>query len=118
MGHQFEGLLSDIDRYGDQLQFRRQLENLQAQYQSELEARSVRYEKVSTALAGQYALREALIGQLRKFDPKNPLIEDQDLQQRVKTAAAQALFNNLDPDGAINFERAREVGRTFKIPGR
>jgi hypothetical protein len=118
MGHQFEGLLSDIDRYGDQLRFRRQLEQIQAEHQAELEARSVRYDEVRTALAGQYALREALIGQLRKFDPKNPLIEDQDLQQRVKAAAAQALFNNPDPDGALNFSRARDVGRTFKIPGR
>jgi hypothetical protein len=107
MSHQFEGMLADIDRYGDQRQFQRRLNEKQNVI-----------DFLKTDLSKLYGVREALMAQLRLHDPKNPLLVDIDLRRRIGEAAAQAFFNTPDPDGVHNYERAREVGRTFKIPGR
>ena len=107
MGHQFEGLLSDIDRYGDQLRFRRRLSAIEKELES-----------LETDLCKLLGVREALIAQLKLLDPQNPLVVDSELRRRIGEAAAHAFYSVPDPDGVRNFDRAREVGRTFKIPGR
>jgi hypothetical protein len=107
MSHQFEGLLADIARYGDQRRFQRQLDTQRQRINS-----------LEEDLCKLFGVREALMAQLRLHDPKNPLLLDVELRRRIGAAAAQAFYNTPDPDGVLNFERAREVGRTFKIPGR
>lgn len=107
MGHQFEGMLADIDRMGDQRQFQREREHYED-----------RIADLRNYLARAYGLREALLVQLKISDPSNPLVQDEDLRERIATSASRAFFANRDPDGTLNFNRAKEVGRTFKIPGR
>ena len=65
------------------------------------------------AYAGTIALRNALACQLGKLDPKNPLLQDIMLIERIRaagTAAYKICGNDLTA--------AREVGNTFKVPGR
>ena len=59
-----------------------------------------------------YGIREALIVQLERYDPNNPVIKDDALVERIKNAAVSA-FRVGSPD----FERAKEAGRTFRVPG-
>lgn len=68
---------------------------------------------MNEANAVNLTLRYALARQLEKVDPQNPLIKDQALVERLKKAGRTAFA--LSPD---TFDGAREVGRTFKIPGR
>ena len=107
MNHQFEGMLSDIDRYGDQLAFEREREQHRTQTS-----------RLYQLLAEAYGVRESLLAQLKAKDPSNPLVVDVELRKRIASTAANVLFSNRDADGRLNFERAKEVGRTFKIPGR
>lgn len=107
MSHQFEGMLADIDRYGDQLQFQRRLN-----------AKEKLLEKLEADICKLYGVREALMAQLQLHDPKNPLLVDIELRRRIGEAAVQAFYSTPDPDGIRNYDRARDVGRTFKIPGR
>lgn len=115
---QFEGFLSDVARVGDALRFQGVMDETEESYRRALSVKSKEIEELTTDLCKLYGVREALMAQLRRFDPQNPLLHDLDLRKRIGTAAAQAFFNNPDPDGVLNYERAREVGRTFKIPGR
>ena len=63
--------------------------------------------------AGLYGHREALLQQLARCDPNNPLIKDESLIQKIKKAAISAfrLGKPLDYGNAIT------VGLTFCIPG-
>lgn len=63
--------------------------------------------------AANYGVRAALAAQVERFDPANPLLKDANLVERVKKAAIAAFHVNGKDFGA-----AREVGRTFSIPGR
>lgn len=74
--------------------------------------------ELEVALARSYGVRAAVYEQLRKFDPGNPLLTDESLRSRIANAAESAFINNPDPDGRLSYDRARDVGRTFKIPGR
>ncbi len=60
-------------------------------------------------LAHRYALQE----QLRTLDPTNPLLIDRQLVERLQAAgsAAYRIAGN-------EWNAARELGRTFKVPGR
>lgn len=107
MGNQFEGFLSDIDRLNDKRAFN-----------AVLEAKDETITDLWEQLSHLYAMREALYGQLRAVDPKNPILVDGSLRKRLCLSAANSFFANPDADGRYNFERAKEVGRTFKIPGR
>ena len=46
-------------------------------------------------------------------DPKNPLLVDESLVHRIKAAAVTGMIA-----AGNHFDGAREVGRTFRIPGR
>ena len=64
--------------------------------------------------AAEYAaMRHALAEQLAVYDPQNPLLKDQILIEKLQSAAVSTLRTN-----DLNFDAVREVGRTFKIPGR
>lgn len=69
-------------------------------------------EQIKQAYAGVIALRNALSEQLKRFDPDNPLLKDLFLQERIRNNAVAAYKTSGD-----NFDAAREVGRTFKVPG-
>lgn len=70
-------------------------------------------EQLSTAYAGNLAVRNVLAKQLFRFDPKNPMLVDQLLVERVKAngAAAYKIFGD-------DYSAARDVGDTFVVPGR
>lgn len=69
--------------------------------------------EMNDAHAGNLGIRCALEEQLRHVDPTSPLLKDTSLIERIKAAAISGFY-------ALNehFDGAREVGRTFKIPGR
>lgn len=69
--------------------------------------------EMNDAHAGNLGIRCALEEQLRYVDPNSPLLKDTSLLERIKAAAISGFY-------ALNehFDGAREVGRTFKIPGR
>jgi hypothetical protein len=74
--------------------------------------------KINTTIAKEnYAaaisIREAAMEQLRKVDPNNPLLKDNMLVERVRSAGTVAFYLNGE-----NFDAAREAGRTFAIPRR
>lgn len=58
-------------------------------------------------------IRQALATQMAMVDPKHPLLVDTSLIERMKKAGVSALRTN-----GLDYEAVREVGRTFKIPGR
>ena len=63
--------------------------------------------------AANLGVRYAFAGQLEKVDPKNPLLSDTMLLERLKEAAIAAFeVSNR------SWDAAREAGRTFPIPGR
>lgn len=70
-------------------------------------------EKMVDSAAEYVVVREALANQLENVDPKNPLLTDRALVERVKAAGVSTLHTTK-----LDFEAVREVGRTFKIPGR
>lgn len=70
-------------------------------------------EEMTLHHAGNLGVRFALSTQLQRADPENPLLRDELLIERIKTAA-RAGFELKGRD----FEGARDVGRTFAIPGR
>lgn len=63
--------------------------------------------------ASNLAMRYSLALQLCMLDPDNPLLKDASLKERIFKAAETAFKISGN-----NFDAAREVGRTFKIPGR
>lgn len=63
--------------------------------------------------AGLLSQREALIRQLRKADPTNPLLTDPTFMERLRVSGRMAFTVTSG-----NMEAAREVGQTFQIPGR
>ena len=63
--------------------------------------------------ASLYGHREALIAQLERYDPNNPLIKDNSLIERIKKSATSA-FRLGKP---LDWGNAKNVGRTFRIPG-
>lgn len=62
--------------------------------------------------AGLYGVRAAVIAQLERYDPSNPVIKDDSLVERIKKAAVSAFRI-----GKQDYVAAKEVGRTFRIPG-
>ncbi len=75
------------------------------------------------ALAGTLALRCALEMQLLRADPDNPLLQDQDLRDRVRRAGQMAFYvatSIKDPGEGDKegFDAAREAGMSFSVPGR
>lgn len=71
--------------------------------------------------AANLALRCALEVQLLRSDPENPLLQDQDLRERVRRAgemAAAILGGDPSPLMPDPFDMAREAGLTFSVPGR
>lgn len=68
--------------------------------------------------ASNLALRCALEMQLLRADPDNPLLQDQDLRERVRRGGAMAV-SMLGEDSVVDpFDMARETGLTFDVPGR
>ena len=69
--------------------------------------------EMNEANGGNLGVRCALEEQLRMVDPKNPLLVDESLVHRIKAAAVTGMIA-----AGNHFDGAREVGRTFRIPGR
>lgn len=70
-------------------------------------------EEMNLANAANLGVRYALANQLAIVDPENPLLNDVSLVERLK-AAAESAFKIAGQ----HFDAARDVGRSFKIPGR
>ena len=70
-------------------------------------------ERMKLAYAGSLALRKALERQLRDLDAINPVIHDYALVERIRLQGESAYKLSGD-----NFDAARDVGKTFAIPGR
>lgn len=104
---QFEGFLNDVARVGDAMRARSAANS----YEREIA-------RLDQALARSYGVRSAAFEQLRKLDPNNPILKDEELRKRIGDAAESAYFSLPGPDGVRHYDRAREVGRAFKIPGR
>lgn len=102
---QFEGMLMDHQVH---------LANRHAQewaaYARELERE---LEEVNGANASNLGVRYALAEQLRRVDPLNPLLVDEPLRNCLMEAAERAFFLE-----GKHFDAARQVGRSFDIPGR
>ena len=81
-----------------------------AEYAGQVEKRAADAED---AIAQNLAIRFALAAQLERIDPDNPILKDTMLLERLKEAGS-SVFAVTDS----NYDAAREVGRTFKIPGR
>ena len=107
MNHQYEGFLNDIARLGDAMRHR-----------NEMDGYEERIDRLRSSLAKAYAVRSAVQEQLRRLDPTNPVLVDIDLRERIAAAGNYAFWNHPDPDGTLNFDRPKDVGETFKIPGR
>lgn len=70
------------------------------------------YDDLVASTAGNLALRYALATALAKLDPTHPLVQDADLRDRIVRHAKHTIVATGD------WDQVREVGRTFKIPGR
>ncbi|WP_371436197.1 hypothetical protein [Polaromonas sp.] len=70
-------------------------------------------DEMNLANAANLGVRYALANQLAIVDPENPLLNDVSLVERLK-AAAESAFKIAGQ----HFDAARDVGRSFKIPGR
>ena len=63
--------------------------------------------------AGIYGHRDALVVQLGRFDPNNPVIKDDSLIEKIKEAAVSAFRNNKP----LYCGNATTAGSSFCIPG-
>ena len=72
-------------------------------------------DETELANAANLSVRYALVEQLKRHDPANPLLTDKSLLERLMSAAKSAFSV---AERAKCFDAARDVGRTFKIPGR
>ncbi|WP_305722584.1 hypothetical protein [Hydrogenophaga sp.] len=70
-------------------------------------------EDIWGANASNLGVRYALAEQLRRIDPANPLLVNEQLRNCLSDAAERAFFLE-----GKNFDAARQVGLTFEIPGR
>ena len=70
------------------------------------------FDRIELGNAANLGSRYALAAQLERHDSKNPLLIDRSLMERLQAAAESAFIN-----GGKDFDAARDVGRTFKIPG-
>jgi hypothetical protein len=110
----WDDFLHDMSRMNDAIGHSNDLRRLQERLRTE----DAEHEKTIMSLVRTYALREAAFAQLECIDPTNPLVVDKNLQASIGAAAQNAFSNHPGPDGVRTYERAREVGRSFKIPGR
>lgn len=91
----------------------RQVADLGKAASDSVQAYRAALDKMQLANASNLTIRYALAKELQKVDPGNPLLNDKMLRERLMEAGAKA-FSISD----LDFDAAREVGRTFKIPGR
>lgn len=108
----WDGLIGDMQRAQDIGRLRRHYEALLENANST----GINNDKVANKMmdlaAGHLSMRGALATQLANYDPKHPLLHDDSLIERIKEAGTSAFrISNLD------FEAARDVGKTFAIPG-
>ena len=105
-----------------------ELQRREAEATSQAEAAARRIERLSAEReelrrwhAANLALRCALEVQLLRADADNPLLQDQDLRDRVRRAGEMAvtMLGEAPEAGAPDpFDMAREAGLTFSVPGR
>lgn len=69
--------------------------------------------EMNEANGANLGLRCAFEEQLRIVDASHPLLKDTSLRERIMDAAVSGMIA-----AGNHFDGAREVGRTFKIPGR
>lgn len=62
--------------------------------------------------AGTLGVRSAGFTQLARYDPENPILKDKSLLERIKKAAISAFKTS-----GLDYNAAREVGSSFRIPG-
>ena len=68
--------------------------------------------EMSVANAANLGVRCALSEQLRRVDPRNPLLNDEAMRERLLQEAGDAFLSERD------FDAARRVGGAFKVEGR
>ena len=109
----WDGFFNDMDNAISQDILRKRYDALleDANQRSERNKASA-YEHMDYA-AENVGVRATLAAQLKNYDPKNPLLTDDSLVDRIKKAAVSA-FRVAE----LDFGAAREVGKTFRIPGR
>ena len=87
----------------------------------QVERLSAEREELRRWHAANLALRCALEVQLLRADADDPLLQDQDLRDRVRRAGEMAvtMLGEAPEAGAPDpFDMAREAGLTFSVPGR
>lgn len=109
----WDGFFNDMDRAVSE-------DILRKQYDSALTAEAEKaahwykaYHEYLDYAAENVGVRSALTAQLKNYDPKNPLLTDESLVQRIKKEAVSAFRV-----AKLSFDASRDVGRTFIIPGR
>lgn len=107
---EFQGMLHDFDATTRAMVA---VNHARQQFSAEAEEWHQQVEALKEANSGNLAIRYALMEALRQYDPKNPLLHDQDLIERM-TAAAYRAVTLTDS----NYDAARVVGLSFEIPGR
>lgn len=106
------GLVSDFENAMDRERLSKHFSALLAQ-KEEIAAHNAELAREMMDLAaGLTGVRSALAAQLEKHDPSHPLLKDVSLVERIKKAAVSA-FRIAER----NLDAARDVGRTFAIPG-
>ena len=68
---------------------------------------------MNQAYASTLAHRNALVEQLKRVDPNNPLLKDAFLVESIRTAGAAAYTLHGE-----SFDAARAAGSAFNVPGR
>lgn len=108
----FDGLLGDMERTIDRERLEKYYGALLAQKEEVAAHNGLVARDMTDHAAGLTGIRSALATQLATFDPAHPLLKDDSLIERIKKAAVAAFrISKLD------FDAAREVGKTFAIPG-
>jgi hypothetical protein len=116
---QFDAFLNDMGRHTDAVIADRRLAAEVARAQeiinrvsAERDAAMRLQTQYRDSNAANLALRVAALNALAKVDPTHPLVRDADLRDRITRHAKHTI------EATNDWDEVREVGRTFKIPGR
>lgn len=95
-----------------------QMRRVAGQYQQVIDRQAAQNEQLEKEIAKWQALCAAAQSQLSRHEPKNPVLVDKDLRQRIATAGARAfeLAGNAG-DSANRYAAARAAGTSHVIPG-
>ena len=109
----WDGFFNDMDAAISQHHLRREFQVLLEQETKRADENAKMYQHYLDYAAENVGMRAAAAEQLTKYDPKNPILHDDSLIERIKKAAVSAFRV-----AKLDYAAARDVGRTFIIPGR